>query len=262
MLTGAAEHLGLARERLDDLRTAVSEACNNVVLHAYEGAPGPLWIDLELEPGEIRVKVLDRGSGIRSIISPQNRMRVGLALISALADRAEVLSPADGGTEVRMVFAGGEGAAASGPEPPSRDPRPDLGMLRGDVVAFISPVSLLGDVLGRICSTIAIQAHFSVDRHADLDLVADELTGLAREAAHSAGIGFSVAAHERRLELRVGPFSAGSCQRFQTPYVPPAEAVPLQLLADELAVETANGTDTLQVRLADHRPQRGGRVKL
>ena len=254
MLAGAAQHLGLAGERLDDLRTAISEACNNVVLHAYENGLGPLWIDLELEPGEIRVKVLDRGGGIRTIMSRQNRMRVGLALISALADRAEVISPNGGGTEVRMVFAAG-GTVASDPDRCDGVAVPRLRGLVGDVVAFIEPHSLLGAVLGRVCAAIAVKANFSIDRHADLDLVADELTALAGTAARCAGIGFSVAAEERRLELRVGPFAAGSVLRLGE--APGATGGPLQLLADELAVETAGGADTLRLRVADQRPERG-----
>ena len=42
MLGGVAEPLAMDAELLDDLKTAVSEACNNVVLHAYEGEPGPM----------------------------------------------------------------------------------------------------------------------------------------------------------------------------------------------------------------------------
>ena len=46
MLAGVAEPLGFDAELLDDLKTAVSEACNNVVLHAYGGEPGPMLVQL------------------------------------------------------------------------------------------------------------------------------------------------------------------------------------------------------------------------
>jgi anti-sigma regulatory factor (Ser/Thr protein kinase) len=40
MLSGVAEFLSIDPELLDDLKTAVSEGCNNVVLHAIgPGAP-------------------------------------------------------------------------------------------------------------------------------------------------------------------------------------------------------------------------------
>ena len=44
VLAGVAELIGLDPELLDDLKTAVSEACNNVVMHAYGGETGPLEV--------------------------------------------------------------------------------------------------------------------------------------------------------------------------------------------------------------------------
>ena len=45
-LTGVAETINLLGDDIYDIRTAVTEACNNVVLHAYEGEEGPLEVDL------------------------------------------------------------------------------------------------------------------------------------------------------------------------------------------------------------------------
>jgi serine/threonine-protein kinase RsbW len=49
-LTGVAGSLGLDAIETNDLNTAVTEACNNVVLHAYEGDPGPMWFELKAGP--------------------------------------------------------------------------------------------------------------------------------------------------------------------------------------------------------------------
>ena len=46
MLTGVAEMVDLDGSDLNDIRTAVTEACNNVVLHAYEGDEGPLEVEV------------------------------------------------------------------------------------------------------------------------------------------------------------------------------------------------------------------------
>ena len=65
MLTGVAEAIELDSSDLYDVRTAVTEACNNVVLHAYEGAEGPLEVELRASPEEVEVIVRDFGVGIR-----------------------------------------------------------------------------------------------------------------------------------------------------------------------------------------------------
>ncbi len=64
MLSGVAEQLAMDPELLDDLKTSVSEACNNVVLHAYHGEPGPMDIELFIDEASVRVSVQDRGIGL------------------------------------------------------------------------------------------------------------------------------------------------------------------------------------------------------
>ncbi len=68
-LTGLAEAAEFDEELTTDLKTAVSEACNNVVLHAYEGGPGPMYVTVILGPELIDVVVTDRGTGITRLSS-------------------------------------------------------------------------------------------------------------------------------------------------------------------------------------------------
>jgi hypothetical protein len=168
MLAGVAESLAFDSELLDDLKTAVSEACNNVVLHAYGGEPGPLLVELMVSEVYVEVMVRDLGSGIQYVAS-DDRMGVGLAVISALAARAEFLSVPGGGTEVRMSFSragpGRQGLGRAvesepGEEPPIR--------LSGDVVLTVTPVSLLTGSLGRLARAVAAGARFSLDRFSDV----------------------------------------------------------------------------------------------
>src|ERR687889_124836 len=50
----------------DTVRLAVSEACANVVLHAYEGEPGPLRVEAMITPqAQLFVSVHDEGHGFR-----------------------------------------------------------------------------------------------------------------------------------------------------------------------------------------------------
>ncbi len=103
---------------VDDLCTVVSEACNNVVLHAYPGdAPGPLIFSLAITADAVDAVVRDRGSGIRpgaalrpdlagpKLEAPRDRgLGVGVSMINTLADRTEFQSNPATGTEVRMMF--------------------------------------------------------------------------------------------------------------------------------------------------------------
>ncbi len=264
MLSGAGESVGLGRELLDDLRTAVSEACSNVVLHAYGEKPGPLLVDIALLTDGIRVAVADRGAGLRSLSRAQQRMRVGIPLISALADRAEFLSVQGEGTEVRMAFANGADAPAgprSGATPTERGRRGDFahGSLSGDVVAFVSPSPLLPGVLSRVCSVVAVRAHFTIDRHSDLALVTGAIAPRVVEALPGDGVGFSVAVRERRLELKIGPLPTSSASALPSGWGAARELAgrlpfPLQRLVDGLEVEPGQSGDVLSVVMLDRRP--------
>ena len=106
MLAGLAEAVGLDGVDLNDISTAATEACNNVVLHAYEGGEGPLEIDVYAGAEAIEVVVRDRGGGIPPQIGrPEEGSGIGLSVIQTLARRAEFRDTADEGTEVRMEFA-------------------------------------------------------------------------------------------------------------------------------------------------------------
>jgi anti-sigma regulatory factor (Ser/Thr protein kinase) len=102
----------LDRDLVEDMRSAVSEACNNVVLHAYPGTPGPLIFSLAVHGEWIEAVVRDQGCGIRPEPGRNRGLGMGVTLINSLADRAEFES-SELGTEVRMRFR----QAARLPEP-------------------------------------------------------------------------------------------------------------------------------------------------
>ena len=84
---------------------AVSEACTNVVLHAYRGeeAPGTMTVVVEKVGEYVCVTVLDEGLGIVPRHDSPG-MGLGLPLISQFADGVELRSRTDGGAEVSMRF--------------------------------------------------------------------------------------------------------------------------------------------------------------
>src|SRR6476620_1242149 len=78
MSTAAGEALGFDPELLSDVNTAVTEACNNVILHAYSGGPGPLTVELRARADGVEVRVCDQGSGIRRTVPDGDGLKVGL----------------------------------------------------------------------------------------------------------------------------------------------------------------------------------------
>jgi serine/threonine-protein kinase RsbW len=257
-LAGIGELLEFDLELIEDLTTAVSEACNNVVLHAYPAEPGPLVVDMAIDADRVEVVVKDRGGGFGRVTPSQHRMAVGLAVINALADRAEFISSRDAGTQVRMAFARrriGKPLPARPMVAQSAEHVPAA--VDGDVVVTLAPVGLLAGVLGRLARAIAGTARFSIDRFSDLYLVADAITAHAHAAAVSARISFAIRAHDKRLELMTGPFRAGSGALLQPDAASGRRGSALALLADELAVERAAGFEMLRVVVADRRGDAG-----
>jgi anti-sigma regulatory factor (Ser/Thr protein kinase) len=255
MLAGLGETLGLDPELVDDLKTAVSEACNNVVLHAYPDRPGPLSVELDIDASEIDVTVRDRGTGIRNIAASEDRIGVGLAVISALADRAEFQSVADGGTAVRMAFTGRGAniALLDRAQGATGLARAEALALSGDVVATVCPAGLLPGVLGRLTRAAAAGAHFSLDRFSDLYLVADEVSAQASMAAAGAAVGFALTAGSGRLSVTIGPFPPGSGDRLRGDHAPGGGVFSFTRLVDELTLETRDDVEVWTLVVRDRR---------
>jgi anti-sigma regulatory factor (Ser/Thr protein kinase) len=252
MLGGVAEVLAIDPELLDDLKTAVSEACNNVVTHAYPGETGPMGVRLFVGARRVRVVVEDHGIGV----SPEAAERsdgIGLPVIRALAEEVSVLPGPAGGTRVQMDF-----AAERAGRPLLQLPKvagPDDGWERRDedeILVSLSPVTLLTGVLGRLARTLAATAHFSLDRFSDVYLVTDTIAAHATKAAAGLRIGARLSAADRRLELAVGPFRAGASALLSSPRDDPSPS-PLALLSDEVSVRQDGNGELLHVVVIDHR---------
>ncbi|MEG1835263.1 MAG: anti-sigma F factor, partial [Oscillospiraceae bacterium] len=55
-------------EEINDIKTAVSEAVTNCIVHAYKDGPGKIYITVKIfEKGLIEVKIRDRGCGIENV---------------------------------------------------------------------------------------------------------------------------------------------------------------------------------------------------
>ena len=118
----SAETLGIGRAPRNDIALAVSEACTNVVMHAYRGAavPGPLAVDAYRDNGEFVVVVCDEGIGM-SPRADSPGLGLGLGLISHLTQRVEITSNEPVGATITMVFAAPGRAPQQGRTAPSSD---------------------------------------------------------------------------------------------------------------------------------------------
>jgi serine/threonine-protein kinase RsbW len=89
---------------LDNIRLAVTEACTNVVVHAYpDGREGPLEVFATLLEGKLVVVVRDEGPGIEPRADSPG-LGLGLPLIASLTESVLLGRDDDDRTEVRMTF--------------------------------------------------------------------------------------------------------------------------------------------------------------
>jgi anti-sigma regulatory factor (Ser/Thr protein kinase) len=104
VLGAFAEALRLPADLVEDMRLAVTEACTNVVRHAYpDGDPGAVEISIEPRDERVRIVVADAGRGIGTS-SDTSGPGLGLPLIAAIADTIDLQSAPGGGCRVAMTF--------------------------------------------------------------------------------------------------------------------------------------------------------------
>ena len=101
-------------EEVDDVRTAVSEAVTNAVIHGYNGGEGIISMELEadMESRRLYIWVRDTGRGIADVkkaMEPMfttdpsgERSGMGFSFMEAFMDRLEVESALGEGTQVMM----------------------------------------------------------------------------------------------------------------------------------------------------------------
>lgn len=100
-------------EQLIDLKTAVSEAVTNAIVHAYPGQLGKIKMTLAFyESGQVRVCITDYGCGIADIPKameplyttgdPELRAGLGFAVMQNFTDQLKVHSKPGKGTRVTL----------------------------------------------------------------------------------------------------------------------------------------------------------------
>ncbi len=99
-------------EEVSDLKTAVSEAVTNCIIHGYEGEVHKIQVDCRLSRQELTVDVIDHGVGIADIkkaMEPmfttkpdKDRSGMGFTFMEAFMDEVLVESEVGRGTTVHM----------------------------------------------------------------------------------------------------------------------------------------------------------------
>lgn len=99
-------------EEIDDVKTAVSEAVTNAVIHGYQGKDGIIYIQVAIEGQLLSVEIRDLGVGIRDVekaMEPMyttdttgERSGMGFSFMEAFMDDLQVLSAPGAGTCVVM----------------------------------------------------------------------------------------------------------------------------------------------------------------
>ncbi len=99
---------------LADVKTAVSEAVTNCIVHAYPGGVGLVHMSIALyDGGKIKITITDKGVGIADVEkamqpmfttgNPEERAGLGFAVMQSFMDKVKVTSKPGQGTRVVMT---------------------------------------------------------------------------------------------------------------------------------------------------------------
>lgn len=235
-LRSLGDTLDAEREALEDAELALTEACANVVEHAYPDAEGEVEVSLLSREAEMLARVRDSGCGMpaRELERPAGR-GYGMVMIEGIARSLEVR--VEDGTEVAMTFDLGAhdaaiGGTASGDQPCER-------------------------IMRRLVAVVAAQADMPVDRMMEALLVAELVAhhGLPRLVGDRVRI--RIARDGGAFGLRLGPLEGqGAAATVRDSEVPAVGSV-VERLADGVRVahECVGGLDCehLELRIEPRR---------
>ncbi len=100
-------------EELSDIKTAVSEAVTNAIIHGYENDIGTVYMDGEIDDDKLTIFIKDEGKGIEDINMARqplftsrpdlDRSGMGFTIMETFMDSLEIISTPDNGTTVVMT---------------------------------------------------------------------------------------------------------------------------------------------------------------
>ncbi|TZE82031.1 anti-sigma F factor [Calorimonas adulescens] len=100
-------------EELSDIKTAVSEAVTNAIIHGYENEIGIIYMDAEINDNKLTVVIKDKGKGIEDVKMARqplytsrpdlDRSGMGFTIMESFMDNLDVISKIGEGTTVIMT---------------------------------------------------------------------------------------------------------------------------------------------------------------
>jgi len=256
-LSGVGDAIGLDALELNDISTAVSEACNNVAVHAYGGGLGPLEVEIDACADALVVVVRDHGRGIHPEVkaSDESGGGIGLPVIRALTEDVEFTALDGGGTEVRMAFATAKAATlvrAGGEEREQPTAIVD-DTLANTIAMTIAPTSLARTVLPRVMCALAARAYFSTDRISDTQTLADALVAHTDRSISASHLSVGVSVAPRNLAVCVGPLPPGRASALVLDVDEDSLGPVIRRLIDHHEISPDGSSEMLALHLADPR---------
>lgn len=241
-LAGLAEALEMEPSEIADLKTVVTEACMNVVVHAYPDREGPLEVDAWAAGDCLVVSVRDFGDGIRPLADIEHRsLRLGLSLIAALTKSFELSGAPGRGTLLTMRVP----LSVNGSGPSEAIASEPLGETRINFPAG----ELLAPVFSRVIAMFAARADLSVDELSDAVLISDALSAQGPAGFPDGTARIAVNEEAGAFVVSVGPLAEGGATRLLDGLRIPALDASLEALADEVRVEPAGDGERLLLRI-------------
>ncbi len=242
-IAGMAEQLGMDEAGLADLKTVVTEACMNVVVHAYPDGSGPIEVEAEPDSEGLTISVRDHGAGISpQADSERASLKLGLSLIAALSTSFSISGGLGRGTEVTMRVPLEGGGASGGEVETAVAPE-----LLGTEVA-VGRAELLEPVLARMVGALAARRDLSIDRVSDAVLITDAIAVAAPGRFADGCVRLGLDESEEGIELRLGPMERGGARKVREELEVPDVGGSLEALADGFEVDESGDGEYLVVR--------------
>lgn len=241
-IAGIAESAGLEPGRVADLKTVVTEACNNVVVHAYQDESGPMEVEAAIGESELEVTVRDRGEGFQpSAADAGASLGLGLPLVASLSDRFTIRGGSGEGTSLTACFslvpAGDRGAGEA------------RGELGEELRMTVAPGPPAREVLARVLGALAARAEFPVDRLSDTVLLGDAVSEHRVDDFLEGRLAVAISDGDGTLDISVGPLKEGGGERILAAMEIP-EGGSLRALARSAEVRRRDDSEYLVLEVA------------